>query len=198
MDQECGRLLDDGGAGVARPDRPSREQDGHRIGRRSHGEGRSGHCQRVCLKCAVGQPCASRSEAPAPASVPFRGRGTGADPVPPGHVSVQTTEKYPRVQADVAHRSQRPHRHRTGGLSLSSVAPDPIEYVTEQNLTGQTPARCSDCFCLARDPGLLLARRRVHLRLAALPRWQRCRSSSSSSSPRRRVLTRHHQLQAPR
>ncbi len=39
---------------------------------------------------------------------------------------------------------------------------------------------------------------RVHVSLAALPRWRRCRSSSSSSSPRRHALPHRHQPQAHR
>src|SRR5437764_4170319 len=38
----------------------------------------------------------------------------------------------------------------------------------------------------------------VHVSLAALPRWRRCRSSSLSSSPRRHALPHRHQPQAHR
>ena len=40
--------------------------------------------------------------------------------------------------------------------------------------------------------------RRVHISVAALPRWRRRRSSSSSSSPRRHALPHRHQPQAHR
>jgi hypothetical protein len=51
-------------------------------------------------------------------------------------------------------------------------------------------------FRIARDPRQIRACGRVQVSLAALPRWQRCRSSSSSSSPLRHALPHRHQPQA--
>jgi hypothetical protein len=116
-----------------------------------------------------------------------------------------SNEAYPRSFAaqDLPRAAQMPEddslrspKLQRRDCPLSSRFPKVVEPTITQRV--RTVGSWEVNFWSSRDPDLIGTCRCVHVNLAALPRWRRCRSSSSSSSPRRHALPHHRQPLAHR